>query len=52
MARSTHKPNPHAASTGAVERLYMMYFAGMVLVLLAIIVLAIFTTSRLSRQAD
>ena len=52
MARTTHKPNPHAASTGAVERLYMMYFAGMVLVLLAIIVLAIFTTSRLSRQAE
>ena len=52
MARRTDKPNPHAASTGAVERLYMMYFAGMVAVLLAIIVLAIFTTSRLSRQAD
>ncbi len=38
--------------TGAIERLYMMYFAGALLLLLAIVVLTFFTTARLAQHAD
>lgn len=40
------------SQTGAIERLYMMYFAGALLLLLAIVVLTFFTTARLAQHAD
>jgi Flp pilus assembly protein TadD len=40
------------SQTGAIERLYMMYFAGALLLLLAIIVLTFFTTGRLREHAN